>query len=312
MANHVIRGRNAGRDTEPSMTLDDCRLFYADEIRIAASLNSSALLAAYSRVPREKFMGPAPWQVASPQVGFRVPAGGPYSTTDNPRDLYHNVLVALDPNRYLNNGQPSMLARWIEALELTPGDRVYHLGCGAGYYTAIIAEVVGPAGKVVASEIDPRLAARARENLATYSNVSVHPEDGAAFDPGECDAIFINAGVTHPHPLWLNRLSDCGRLVLPFTCTIGSNTGGAGVVAKMTRNGGGFSAQIVTLAVIYSCTSVRDPQMNVALAKAFESKALLQLKSVRTDPHEQEETCLAHGADICLSTADLGTQALQR
>ncbi|MGH9610910.1 MAG: hypothetical protein ACRD34_14690, partial [Bryobacteraceae bacterium] len=114
------------------MTLDDCRLFYADEIRIVASLNSSALVAAYARVPREKFMGPAPWQVASPAVGFRVLAGEPYSTTGNPRDLYHNVLVALDPNRHLNNGQPSVLARWIEALELAPGGRVYHLGCGVG------------------------------------------------------------------------------------------------------------------------------------------------------------------------------------
>jgi hypothetical protein len=35
------------------------------------------------------------------------------------------------------------------------------------------------------------------------------------------------------------------------------------------------------------------------------SKALFKLKSVRTDPHHQEETCLAHRPDICLSTADL-------
>lgn len=296
--------------SKSDMTLDDCRLFYADEIRIVASLNSSALIAAYARVPRERFMGPAPWKVASPEVGFRVLAGEPYSTTDTARDLYHNVLVALDPNRYLNNGQPSVLARWIEALELAPGGRVYHLGCGAGYYTAIMAEVVGLAGKVVASEIDPGLAARARENLATYSNVSVHAEDGAAFDPGECDAILINAGVTHPHPLWLKRLSELGRLVLPFTGAIDSTSGGAGVVARITRKGNGFSARIVTLAAIYSCTSVRDPEMNVALAKAFGSKALFQLKSVRTDPHEKQETCLVHGADICLSTADPGARAL--
>lgn len=291
-----------------SMTLDDCRLFYADEVRIAARLDSAALVAAFARVPREKFMGPGPWQIASPDMASMVLMGlaaEAYLSTDNPRDLYHNVLVALDPDRHLNNGQPSALARWIDALELRPGDRVYHLGCGVGYYTAITAEVVGAGGRVAASEVDADLAARARENLAVYPNVSVHVGDGAAFDPGECDAIFINAGVTHPHPLWLERLSGSGRLVLPLTAARGSaDAGGAGIVAKVTREGNGFSARVVTLAGIYSCTSVRDSEMNAALGKALATKAFTKLKSVRTDPHPQDETCLAHRADVCLSTAD--------
>jgi protein-L-isoaspartate(D-aspartate) O-methyltransferase len=46
--------------------------------------------------------------------------------------------VALDAAHDINNGQPSALAYWIEALDLKAGDRVYHLGCGVGYYTAII------------------------------------------------------------------------------------------------------------------------------------------------------------------------------
>jgi protein-L-isoaspartate O-methyltransferase len=165
-------------------------------------------------------MGPSPWQIASPDMvsmAFMGLAGPAYVTTDNPKDLYHNVLVALDPDRHLNNGQPSALARWIDALALEAGDRVYHLGCAVGYYTAIMAEVVGPDGQVAASEVYPKLAARARDNLSSYTNVSVHMGDGAEFDPGECDAIFINAGVTHPHPLWLELLSHHGRLVLPLS-----------------------------------------------------------------------------------------------
>ena len=207
------------------MTLDDCRLFYADEIRIAARSGIGCAGCCLPRVPREKFMGPGPWQIASPDMAAMALmglTGEAYLTTDNPRDLYHNVLVALDPDRHLNNGQPSALARWIDALQLRPGDRVYHLGCGVGYYTAIMAEVVGAGGRVAASEVDAGLAARARENLAVYANVSVHAGDGAAFDPGPCDAIFVNAGVTHPHPLWLERLSQGGRLVLPLTATRGS------------------------------------------------------------------------------------------
>jgi protein-L-isoaspartate(D-aspartate) O-methyltransferase len=290
------------------MTIEDYRQFYADEIRIAASINSPALVEAYARVPREKFMWPAPWLIASPDtasMAFMGLAGAAYSRTDNPKDLYHNILVALDPDCHLNNGQPSALARWIDALELASGDRVYHLGCGVGYYTAIIAEVVGPAGGVVASEVDAGLGARAKENLAVYPNASVHIGDGAAFDTGECDAIFINAGVTHPHPLWLERLSSGGRLVLPLTSGTDPNIGGAGVVAKITRGQNSFQARIVTLVGIYSCTSARDPEMSTALAKALASKALFRVKSVRTDPHPQEETCLAQRTGICLSTAEL-------
>jgi protein-L-isoaspartate(D-aspartate) O-methyltransferase len=171
-----------------------------------------------------------------------------YLTTADPRDLYHNVLVALDPSRHINNGQPSALATWIDALELKTGDRVYHLGSGVGYYTAIIAEVVGLDGSVAASEVDPGLAARAQENLAAYPNVSMHVGDGAAFDPGECDAIFINAGVTHPHPLWLERLSPGGRLVLPLTSAMDStNVAGTGIVARITREESGFSARVVSM-----------------------------------------------------------------
>ncbi len=285
------------------MTLDDCRHFYADEVRIVAGLDSAALVAAYARVPREKFMGRAPWKIASPDVAsmaYLGLAGAVYIATENPKDLYHNVLVALDPERYLNNGQPSALARWIAALDLKPGNRVYHLGCGVGYYTAIMAEIVGPGGQVVASEVDLALASRAGENLSTYLNVSVYAGDGAEFDPGNCDAIFINAGVTHPHPLWVERLTDRGRLVLPLT---GDTT--AGVVAKIVPAANGLSARIVTPVGIYPCTSVRDAGMSAALDKAMTSRTLFKLKSVRTEPHPQDQTCLVHGATLCLSAADL-------
>jgi protein-L-isoaspartate(D-aspartate) O-methyltransferase len=71
------------------------------------------------------------------------------------------VLVALDAARQLNNGQPSGLAFLIEAMELNPDDHVVHLGCGTGYYTAIMAHVVGEAGRVTAVELDGNLANRA-------------------------------------------------------------------------------------------------------------------------------------------------------
>jgi len=41
--------------------------------------------------------------------------------------------------------------------------------------------------------------------------------DGAqiAFDPA--DVIYVNAGATRPANIWLERLNDGGRLILPLT-----------------------------------------------------------------------------------------------
>ena len=290
------------------MTLENCRLFYAQEVRWVANLSSPLLVEAYARVPREKYLGPPPWQVLSAEDRAMSLSGLgsiTYVTTDDPRDLYHNVVVALDVSKNINTGQPSALARWINALDLKAGDRAYHLGCGVGYYTAIMAEVVGAGGSVVGSEAHEGLAARARENLSTYPNVTVHAGDGAQFDPGECDAMLINAGVTHPHALWLERLREGGRLVLPLTTAMPAiPTVGMGIMEKITRRGNTFSAEFVSPVAIFSCSSVRDPQLEQVLMKALTSRSLLKLKSVRTGAHEPSETCIVHGPGVCLSSAE--------
>ncbi|HEV2117509.1 MAG TPA: rRNA adenine N-6-methyltransferase family protein [Terriglobales bacterium] len=282
------------------MTLEECRRFYAEEIRLAGSVKSTALVEAFARVPREKFLGPGPWHFRSMDLALGECAYLRSEDAD-PRHVYHNVPIALDAARDLNNGQPGTLARWIDDLDVRPGDRVYHLGCGVGYYTAILAEVVGAGGDLVASEVDEQLAARARENLASYPNVTVHHGDGAVLDPGECDAMLINAGVTHPHPGWLERLRKGGRLLLPLTVPLAPNVG-KGMMVKITRLVAGYAAQVVTFVAIYSCSSVRDSQVEVLLGKAMASGALFQLKSVRRDPHTACDSCLVHAGNLCLSS----------
>jgi len=290
------------------MNIEECRRFYADEIRFAANISSPALIEAFARVPREGFLGPGPWELGSPDVRAMASLGCAnmaYTPVDDPRHVYHNVVVALDKENAINNGQPSALACWINALDIKPGARVYHLGCGVGYYTAIIAEMVGAQGRVVASELNPQLADRAKNNLSAYSNVTVHAGDGAALDPGVCDGIFVNAGVTHPLPLWLDRLEEGGRLVLPLTTPVASGRAGVGVMVQSIREGGRFSAQIVTSTAIYSCTSARDRQREPQLKASMANGALLKMKSWRRDAHEPADTCLLHGPEVCLSRAEI-------
>jgi protein-L-isoaspartate(D-aspartate) O-methyltransferase len=293
------------------MTLDDYRRFYAEEIEQVASLTSPALVEAFARVPRERFLGPPPWQLASAEMRAMASAGLvqlQYRTTSEPRHLYHNVVVTLDRAKDINNGQPSALASWIAALDLKSGERVYHMGCGVGYYTAIMAEVVGPGGSVVAIDAQPDLAARARENLSGYPHAAVHGADGAAFDPGVCDAILVNAGVTHPHALWLDRLREGGRLVMPLTIAT-SPTIGQGVMLKFVRQSRSYSVSLVTFLAIFNGGGLRNAELEGPLrdwlSKAMATGALLKMKSLRRDLHEQDESCLFHTPGMCLSGAPL-------
>jgi protein-L-isoaspartate(D-aspartate) O-methyltransferase len=293
------------------MTIEECRSFYAREVKFAAGVTTPGLVEAYARVPREKFLGLGPWQIGSAE-GRAMAATGmvqlAYVTVEDPRDVYHNVVVSLDREKDINNGQPSALGRWIDALALKTGERVYHLGCGVGYYTAIMAEVVGPSGSVVGLELQPELAERAKKNLASYSNVTVEAGDGATFDPGERDAMLVNAGVTHPRPMWLDRLREGGRLVVPFTMAMNARLG-QGVMTKIVRERGGYSTELVSPLAIFSGGSMRDPELEPLMLKALTTGGLLKLKSVRRDAHEPMESCVLHGKEVCLSLAELAAGA---
>jgi protein-L-isoaspartate O-methyltransferase len=69
------------------MTLEECRRFYADEIRFAGNVQSPALVEAFARVPRETFLGPGPWEIASADLRGLSALGAmqmTYTTVDDP------------------------------------------------------------------------------------------------------------------------------------------------------------------------------------------------------------------------------------
>jgi protein-L-isoaspartate(D-aspartate) O-methyltransferase len=278
------------------MTIEQYRCFYAEEIRTVAGIDSLALADAFASVPRERFLGPPPWWFNSGPSLLRPV----YRTTMDVRDLYHDVFIALKASQLLNNGQPSLIARLIAALKLSTGRRVLHIGCGTGYYTAIMAEVVGPDGSVTAVEVDPDLAVKATANLIGYKQVAVINRDGAAVDPNPYDAILVNAGVTHPHPSWLKSLTDAGVLVLPLA--VGKTPSAKDhIVLKIARQGDRYSAELILLMTIYPSTSQSDPGIQSLLNKSLESRAIAGLKSVRTLEHRETDTCIVHTPGFCLS-----------
>ncbi|MDT5059656.1 MAG: protein-L-isoaspartate(D-aspartate) O-methyltransferase [Acidobacteriota bacterium] len=299
------------------MNLDEIRQYYAEEIRAVANIQSEALVAAFAKVPREHFLGPGPWQIANPDSwqamtpNANLKGGGSYRTTetDDPKHLYHNILIAIDAERKLNNGQPGSLASWIDTLELQMGDRVLHVGCGVGYYTAIIAEVVGAGGHVWGVEIDPDLAERARRNLAYLNHVEVVEGNGREFGSDPVDAIFINAGATQPQAVWLDSLKDGGRLILPLTVARDETSGGMGFMLKVDREEKGYAARFISPVAIFPCIGSRDAESNQRLREAMSKGTWGTVQSLRREPHEPSETCWLHGEDFCLSTLPLDASA---
>jgi protein-L-isoaspartate(D-aspartate) O-methyltransferase len=183
----------------------------------------------------------------------------------DPRWLYHDMLVSIDAARQLNNGVPSLWARLLDRLDVGRGARVLQVGAGTGYYSAVLAELVGPDGRVIAVEHDGDLAARARGHLAAWPQVDAVAGDGRTHDPGEVDVVVVFAGSTHPAPLWLDRLAEGGRLLMPLT---GANRWGISLL--VTREGAGFRAQALGWIGIYPCTGGRDGAAAARLGAALE------------------------------------------
>ncbi len=187
--------------------LEEARRLYVQELRPFCAHGSETVLRAFGTVPRERFLGPPPWRVHPEPFGRTQP-----SIELDPAALYHNVLVAIDPARHLNNGAPSLWAAVFDGLEIRPGERAVHIGCGTGYYSAILAEIVGARGSVQAVEVDPGLAARSRENLVPWERVEVVCGDGTRLPMAPADVVIVNAGATHLVDPWLDQLADGGRL----------------------------------------------------------------------------------------------------
>jgi protein-L-isoaspartate(D-aspartate) O-methyltransferase len=276
------------------------RRFYAGEIEAIANLSTARLVDALAAVPRERFLGAGPWIV---QGGVDLTSGPRPTPDDDPSRVYHNYSVAIDPSRQLFNGAPSLIASAIDRLQIGPGGRVLHVGTGSGYYTALLAHVVGPSGRVVGIEIDEDLAAAARRNLADMPWAQIVTGNGRGPFGETFDGVLVNAGVTHPESAWLDAVETGGRLVLPLTATMPMmKTIGKGVQILLHKESdGGFGAHILTLVAIYSAVDLRDESLNRRIGEALQRSPFPRFTRLRRDAHAEASTCWLHGDGWCWS-----------
>ncbi|MET0971642.1 MAG: rRNA adenine N-6-methyltransferase family protein [Tardiphaga sp.] len=274
-------------DDDRSQTL---RAFFAN---LVAGHRGERIKQAFAAVPREPFAGPGPWLVMGSAFSYVT------TPDDDPVFIYHDTLVALDADRGINIGMPSAHALWLSAIDLKPGETVLQVGGGSGYYSAILAELVGPDGKVHVYEIDAGLAARATDNLQDRAQVEVHAESGIADKLPKVDAIYVCAGITQPSWSWLDALRPGGRLLFPLQP---QDTLGGMLMITRPASGLRWPAKFVSRAQFIACEGHQDTDASQRLKAAF-AGALSAVRSFRIDD-EMDETCWFAGDGWWLSTAE--------
>ena len=260
------------------------RKFFADLVLANGNVSTEnqRLLDGFFSIPRESFLGPGPWHIFTANGYIKTPS-------THPELLYQDILVALDPENNINNGQPSLHARCIDALDISEGEHVAHIGAGTGYYSAILGHMAGASGEVIAYEIDQAIADKARNNLALYPNTEVKAESGVDEELSEVDVIYVKAGVTHPANSWLDKLSLGGRIIFPLTA---DNHSGA-MVLLLKKSSDCFTFKFIQRAMFIPCIGLRDVKIGFRLSEAFVNGSLIKVKSLRRNSEPDETSCFA-------------------
>ena len=112
--------------------------------------------------------------------------------------------------------QPYIVAIMLEALALSPSDRVLEIGTGSGYLSAVLAELTA---QVVSIERRAGLADAARQLLSAmgYNNIRVITGDGSRGFPEAApyDAIIVSAAAPEVPRQLVEQLAEGGSMIIP-------------------------------------------------------------------------------------------------
>ena len=147
---------------------------------------------------------------AQPRAGFLPRSVRRRADHDGPLDIGHAQ----------TNSQPRTVRAMLELLDVRPGQRVLDVGSGSGWTTAILAELVGPAGSVLGLELVPDLVRMGASNVATagvpWARVrQADPSRLGAPDEAPFDRILVSAMADALPEALVAQLGANGILVVP-------------------------------------------------------------------------------------------------
>jgi len=262
--------------------LADFRRVFAQAVASKAGCSIPAVIDAFAAVPRHEFLGPGPWYFS--EYGVATPTADPAVT-------YQDTSIGISSSLAIPTGLPSLHARCIAACQPMPGESVVHVGCGTGYFTAILAHLVGPSGAVAAYEVVEALAEAAQRNLRPWPVVTVVHGSGASTIAGGVNLIYVNAGVTQLPLSWLQCLADGGRLLFPL---VGGNATGYLCLVRKVGTSDSYSFEFIMPARFVPCLGTEDAVLGARLTDAFADGRHHLVKSLRLgSPSTEEEVWLS-------------------
>lgn len=121
--------------------------------------------------------------------------------------------------------QPLVVAFMLEQLQPRPGDKILDIGSGSGWTSALLGEIAGKEGKVIAIETVPELKEFGEKNASKYNRGQVQfiLADGSKGYEKEMpyDKILCSAAVQEKVPKpWKDQLKIGGRIVTPVGSSI--------------------------------------------------------------------------------------------
>jgi len=123
--------------------------------------------------------------------------------------------------------QPLVVAFMLELLQPRVGEKILDIGSGSGWTTALLAEIVGERGKIIAVEIVPELKKFGEKNVAKYNFiekgiVEFICADGSNGYQKEApfDKILASASAEKLPLAWKEQLKIEGKIVTPIGSSI--------------------------------------------------------------------------------------------
>ncbi|MEK7478995.1 MAG: protein-L-isoaspartate(D-aspartate) O-methyltransferase [Patescibacteria group bacterium] len=159
-------------------------------------LKTSAIIQAFEKVDRKNFVRESEREVA-----------------------YQNSALPIGHGQTIS--QPLVVAFMLELLQPKRGEKILDVGVGSGWQAALLADLVGTKGKIIAVERIPELAEQARKNISKYKTlakrVQIIQGDASRGLEGEApfDKIIAAASAERIPSAWKEQLREGGTIVAP-------------------------------------------------------------------------------------------------
>jgi len=123
--------------------------------------------------------------------------------------------------------QPLVVAFMLELLGPKEGEKILDVGSGSGWTSALLSEIVGEKGKVIAVELVPELKEFGEKNAAKYDFAEKGIVEFVCCDGSKgyekeapFDKILASASARRLPEAWKKQLKVGGRIVTPINSSI--------------------------------------------------------------------------------------------